>query len=219
MDPQEYYQEIEEWVRQGLFTRDAILNTLSDRIRNFGILEDEEEQQLCKTFDSICTEENGTLYLSQPTFISFLGRAGFLPSSMTEAGEILYRCLINPSQAPFYQKFRSEIDIGWPPSVSGLDRLRYASMKKAKIPGLEHRPTHGESSSKAQQQSAMTRKRRLERKSSSPESNPNRKHSNFLHFTRIAANMPKQTTMTMVMRCFMIFWMLYSWPSLPLRSG
>lgn len=102
MDPQEYYQEIEEWARQGLFTRDAILNTFSDRIRNFSILEDEGEQ-LCKTFDSICTEENGTRYLSQPTFISFLERAGFLPSFMTEAGEILYRSLLNISQAPFYQ--------------------------------------------------------------------------------------------------------------------
>lgn len=111
MDPQEYYGKIEEWAKQGLFTRDAILNTLSDRIKNFGILEDDEEQQLYETFVSLCTSEDGTRYISEAAFISFLQRSGFLPPSMGEAGAILYRSLLNISQAPFYQHTAEKLTV------------------------------------------------------------------------------------------------------------
>lgn len=101
MDPQEYYGKVEEWFKQGHFSRDALLHTLSSRTKNFGILEDDEEQRLHETFDSLCADNNGSRYLSQPAFVSFLQRLGFLPSSMNEAGAVLYRSLINISQAPF----------------------------------------------------------------------------------------------------------------------
>jgi hypothetical protein len=103
MDPQEYYKKVEDWAELGLSTRDAIWNALSDRVRNLGMLEEEEEQQLYDTFDSLYTDENGSRYLSQSAFISVLQRSEYLPSSMFEAGEILYRCLINFSQAPYYR--------------------------------------------------------------------------------------------------------------------
>jgi len=103
MSPQEYYEKVEDLAKQALFTRDAIRNTLSDRVRNLGMLEDEEEQKLYDIFDSICTDENGSRYLSQSAFISVLHRLKYLPLPMFEAGGMIYRCLINISQAPFYQ--------------------------------------------------------------------------------------------------------------------
>lgn len=106
MDPQQIPKSVNALVEQGRLTPDAILNTLTQRIKNFGALSSKEEQPyLRKTFDSLCTEEkeNGTKHLTQSAFIGFLQNAGFLPPSMTDAGAIVYRSLLYLSKAPFYE--------------------------------------------------------------------------------------------------------------------
>lgn len=94
---------IDDWVANGLMTREAILKTLTERMESFCCLsEDEEHPQFRKTFDSLCLDENGTRKITQPIFVSFLQTAGFLPPSMAEAGAFIYRSLLYLSQAPFY---------------------------------------------------------------------------------------------------------------------
>lgn len=72
MSSQEYYEKIGQWNKQDVFTRTAILDTLGDRIKTFNISEEEEELQLHHMFHSLSTSKNGTRYLSQPAFFSFL---------------------------------------------------------------------------------------------------------------------------------------------------
>src|SRR5699024_3431916 len=74
----------------------------SQRIKDFGILRGEELPHLCETFNSICTNKNGTEIITQSTFISFLQTAGVLPPSMAQAGALIYKSLLYLSQAPFY---------------------------------------------------------------------------------------------------------------------
>lgn len=94
---------IDDWVANGLMTREAILRTLTERMENSCCLsEDEELPQLRKTFDSLCLDESGTRKITLPIFVSFLQAAGFLSPSMAEAGAIIYRSLLYLSQAPFF---------------------------------------------------------------------------------------------------------------------
>ncbi|EAW15022.1 TLD domain-containing protein [Aspergillus clavatus NRRL 1] len=100
----EYSLKVQEWSKQGLLTPEAVLSALGDRIKDFGILDKEEEQPyLRKTFESLCTDVNGSKVLSQSTFTSFLNESGFLPESMIDAGAVLYSALLYLSQTPFHQ--------------------------------------------------------------------------------------------------------------------
>ncbi|OJJ79262.1 uncharacterized protein ASPGLDRAFT_181289 [Aspergillus glaucus CBS 516.65] len=89
-------------VKKGILAPDAILNILSQRIKDFGILRGEELPHLRKTFNSLCTNDNGTEIITRSTFISFLQTAGVLPPSMAQAGALVYNSLLYLSQAPFY---------------------------------------------------------------------------------------------------------------------
>lgn len=63
---------------------------------------DEEIAQLYQKFQSFGAVDNGTPYcLGQTTFLSILCSHGALPSSLTEAGSILFSILRYLSQAPF----------------------------------------------------------------------------------------------------------------------
>lgn len=102
MDPQRIPTAIAALVKKGTLAPDAILNTLSQRIKDFGILRDEELALLCKNVNSLCTNDNGTIIIPPSAFISFLQSAGVLPSSMAQAGALIYNSLRYLSQAPFY---------------------------------------------------------------------------------------------------------------------
>ena len=102
MDPQHIPTAIAALVKKGILAPDAILNTLSQRIKDFGILRGEELPHLRKTFNYLCTNDNGTEVITQSTFISFLQTAGVLPPSVAQAGALIYNSLLYLSQAPFY---------------------------------------------------------------------------------------------------------------------
>jgi len=102
MDPQHISTVIAALVKKGTLAPDAILDTLSQRINDFGILRGEELPHLRKNFNSLCTNDNGTEIITQSAFISLLQTAGVLPSSMAQAGALIYNSLLYLSQAPFY---------------------------------------------------------------------------------------------------------------------
>ena len=102
MDPQHNSTTIAALVKKGILAPDAILNTLSQRIKDFGILRGEELPHLRKNFNSLCTNDNGTEIITQSAFISLLQTAGVLPPSMAQAGALIYNSLLYLSQAPFY---------------------------------------------------------------------------------------------------------------------
>lgn len=80
--------------------RNCILQRLSKRITDF--TKDEEIAQLYQKFQLFCAVDKGTPHcLNQTTFLSFLCSHGALPSSLTEAGPILFNVLQYLSQAPF----------------------------------------------------------------------------------------------------------------------
>lgn len=91
MDPEVAQHKIKALIEQGLLTPDAVLNTLSDRIKRFGTLNQENEQpHLERTYDSLSIEENGTKTIGESTFLSFLQSSGLLPPTMTHAGVLIY---------------------------------------------------------------------------------------------------------------------------------
>lgn len=103
MDLEVAQRKINALIEQGLLTPNAVLNTLSDRIKRFGTLNQADEQpRLQKTYDSLSTEENGTKIIGESTFLSFLQSSGFLPPTMTHAGVLIHRSILYLSQAPFY---------------------------------------------------------------------------------------------------------------------
>lgn len=102
MDPLQISTAIAALVKKGILAPDAILNTFSQRIKDFGILRGEKLPHLCKSFISFCTDNNDTEIFTQSVFISFLQTAGVLPPSMAQAGALTYNSLLYLSQAPFY---------------------------------------------------------------------------------------------------------------------
>ncbi|GAB1197173.1 hypothetical protein APSETT444_006464 [Aspergillus pseudonomiae] len=98
------YKQIDELTAQGLLDRDAVLYKLTRRICKFHGIEPETElPHLRRTFDSLAVEKNGIKVLTQSAFLSFLESTGYLPSSMRDAGALVYRSLLYRSQYPFHQ--------------------------------------------------------------------------------------------------------------------
>lgn len=95
-----YTNRLNSWIAEGAMDRNCIIQRLGERITDF--TKDEEIAQLYQKFQLFGAVDNGTPHcLGQTTFLSFLCSHGALPSSLTEAGSILFNILQYLSQAPF----------------------------------------------------------------------------------------------------------------------
>lgn len=102
-DLQGWYERVDELAAQGLLTPDAIHKGINQNVLIWCALNEETEMpHLCKTFDSLASEEHGTKKLTQSAFLSFLEATGFLPPPLREAGALVYRSLLYLSQYPLY---------------------------------------------------------------------------------------------------------------------
>lgn len=92
---------LNSWIAEGAMDHNCILHRVGERMTDFGNANDEEFAQLNQNFQLFGAIDDGTPRLGQTAFLSFLHSHGALPSSLTEAGSILYNILQYLSQAPF----------------------------------------------------------------------------------------------------------------------
>lgn len=95
-----YTNRLNSWIAEGAMDRDCILQRLGERIMDH--TKHEEIARLYEKFQSFEPAGNGKQHsLDHTTFLSVLCSEGVLPSSLTEAGSILFNVLQYLSQAPF----------------------------------------------------------------------------------------------------------------------
>ncbi len=91
---------INDWIDHDMLSKDAILGRLDRRIQGSYAIREEEKKALEEVFQSVCNEKG---YLTEAAFISLLQAKPGLPQSPggTDAGKILYACLVHLSTLPF----------------------------------------------------------------------------------------------------------------------